>query len=90
MDVGKFLKEAIKFCLPIVRMNGEQEIEPIPFILRVVSESRLLFVLDGLEVLQAEADKPDHGRINHPLLEQLLAPLGALSSSGSDDPAIRN
>lgn len=72
LDVGKFLEQVVEFCLPIVRVDGQQGIEPISFILGVVRQVRLLLVLDGLEVLQEEASSPAHGRINHPLLEQLL------------------
>jgi tetratricopeptide (TPR) repeat protein len=72
LDVEKFLVKLVEFCLPIVRIYGKQEIEPISFILQVVQKARLLLVLDGLEVLQEEADSPNHGRINHYLLEQLL------------------
>ncbi len=72
LDVGKFLEQVVEFCLPIVQVKGKQEIEPISFILNVVQQVRLLVVLDGLEVLQEEADSPAHGSINHPLLQQLL------------------
>lgn len=72
LDVGKFLEKMVEFCMPIVQVYGKQEIEPISFILSVVQQARLMLVLDGLEVLQEETGKPAHGRINHPLLEQLL------------------
>jgi len=72
LDVGKFLEQMVKFCLPIVRVVGKIEIEAISFILNVVQQARLLLILDGLEVLQEDASSPTHGRINHPLLEQLL------------------
>jgi len=72
LDVGKFLEQVVEFCLPIVRVVGTQQIETISFILSVVQQARLLLVLDGLEVLQEEASKPAHGRVTHPLLEQLL------------------
>jgi tetratricopeptide (TPR) repeat protein len=70
LDVGKFLKQVMKFCLPIQPAIGE--IEPISFILSVVQQARLLLVLDGLEVLQEEADSPNHGKIAHPLLSPFL------------------
>jgi len=72
LDVGKFLEQVVEFCLPIVHGQGSVDIEPISFILEVVQQVRLLMVLDGLEVLQEEANSPAHGRINHPVLEQLL------------------
>ena len=72
LDVKKFLEQVVEFCLSIVRVAGTQQIEAISFIIRVVQQARLLLVLDGLEVLQEEVSKPTHGRINHPLLEQLL------------------
>jgi len=74
LDVNKFLEQMVEFCLPIVDVSGlqEQDIEPISFILEVVRKVRLLLVLDGLEVLQEKASSPAHGRVNQPLLEQLL------------------
>jgi tetratricopeptide (TPR) repeat protein len=72
LDVGKFLKRIVKFCLPIVRTQGKPKIEPISFILSVVQQARLLLVLDGLEVLQADAASPNHGKIYHPLLNPFL------------------
>jgi len=72
LDVGKFLEQMVEFCLPIVRIQGSVEIEPISFILSTLQQARLLLVLDGLEVLQEEAGSTAHGHINHPLLEQLL------------------
>lgn len=72
MDVGKFLKEMVKFCLPIVKIKKDEESNPISFILEVVSRVRFVFVLDGLEVLQEEAGGPSHGRINHPELALIL------------------
>lgn len=72
LDVQKFLEEIVKFCLPIVRVHGKGEIEPISFILSVVQKARLLVVLDGLEVLQEDAASPNHGKISHPLLNPFL------------------
>ena len=62
----------VEFCLPIVRVRGTLEIEPISFILTVVQKIRLVLVLDGLEVLQKEADSPTHGQVHHPLLWPFL------------------
>jgi len=72
MDVRKFLENMAKFCLPIVGINGDSEIEPVSFILQVVSHFRLIFILDGLEVLQEETGRASHGRINHPELSMIL------------------
>lgn len=71
IDVGKFLEGVVKFLLPIVRVAPE-EIEPISFILSVVQQARILLVLDGLEVLQEEANQA-HGQIKDPQLQQLLS-----------------
>ncbi|HUU53166.1 MAG TPA: SIR2 family protein [Candidatus Bathyarchaeia archaeon] len=72
LDVGKFLKQVVEFCLPIIRVRGKVEIEPISFVLSVVQQVRLLLVLDGLEVLQEDASSPNHGNIIHPLLNPFL------------------
>ena len=72
LDVGKFLEQVVEFCLTIVRVVGTGEIQSIPFILTVVQKFRLLLVLDGLEVLQEEADSPAHGQVHHPLLRPFL------------------
>lgn len=72
LDVEKFLEQVVEFCQPIVRVAGNPESEPISLILSVVRQARLLLVLDGVEVLQEEAGSPEHGRINHSLLEQFL------------------
>lgn len=70
-DVPKFLEQVIEFFKPIVAaVIGE--IEPISFILNVVQQVRFLLVLDGLEVLQEDANSPNHGNINHPLLNQFI------------------
>lgn len=71
-DVGKFLEQIVEFCLPIVRVRGKGEIEPISFILSVVQKARLLLVLDGLEVMQEDAGSSNHGKIPHPLLNPFL------------------
>jgi tetratricopeptide (TPR) repeat protein len=72
LDVGKFFKEIIKFCIPITNLTRNNQIEPISFIISLVHEFRLLIVLDGLEVLQEEAANPNHGKFNHPLLYHFL------------------
>ncbi|MCP4609357.1 MAG: hypothetical protein GY845_11655 [Planctomycetes bacterium] len=72
LDVKKFLEKVVEFCLPIIRVRGKVEIEPISFILSVVQQARLLLVLDGLEVLQEDATSPNHGKISHPLLNPFL------------------
>ncbi|MBW2740143.1 MAG: SIR2 family protein [Deltaproteobacteria bacterium] len=72
LDVGKFLEQVVEFCLPIVRIYGKQEIEPISSILSIVQQERLLLVLDGLEVLQEDASGPNHGKVTHPLLNPFL------------------
>ncbi len=72
LDVQKFLEQVVEFCLPLVRLHGHGQIEPISFILRVVQQARLLLVLDGLEVLQEDAASPNHGKISHPLLQAFL------------------
>jgi len=70
LDVEKFLNRVVKFCQPIRPVIGKPE--PISFIISVVQKARLLFVLDGLEVLQEDAASPNHGKINHPLLNAFL------------------
>jgi hypothetical protein len=72
LDVKKFLEQIVEFCLPIVHIDGKQEIEAISFILSVVQQARLLLVLDGLEVLQEDVSSPDHGNIIHPFLYSFL------------------
>jgi len=72
LDVGKFLEEVVEFLLPIVHINGEDKIDPISFVRDVSIQVPFLLVLDGLEVLQEEADRPEHGRINQQLLEQFV------------------
>lgn len=72
LDVGKFLKRVVEFCMPIIQVYGKQEIEPISFILSVAKQVRMLLVLDGIEMLQAYTSSSVNGRIVQPLLEQLL------------------
>ena len=72
LDVGKFLEQVVEFCLPIVRVRGKVEIEPISFIIGVIQKAQLLLVLDGLDVLQEDAASPNHGKISHPLLNPFL------------------
>jgi hypothetical protein len=36
IDVEKFLKQVVEFCLPIVHVHGHEQIEPLRFILQVV------------------------------------------------------
>lgn len=72
MDIRNFLEQVVEFCLPIVRIDKKQDINPISFILSVVQDARLLLVLDGLEVLQEDASSPNHGKVSHPLLSPFL------------------
>ena len=72
MDVEKFLKQVVEFCLPIVRIQGIVEIDPIHFILSVVKKVRLILVLDGIEVMQEKPESPNHGKVSNPLLSSFL------------------
>ena len=72
MEVEKFLKQVVAFCLPIDQISGQDIIESIPFIIRVVQKARLLLVLDGLEVLQEDAASVNHGEISDPFLAPFL------------------
>ena len=71
LDVEKYLEQVVEFCLPIAQAVVEKR-EPISFTLSVIQQTRLLLVLDGLEVLQENATSPNHGKISHPLLNTFL------------------
>ena len=72
LDVGKFLQQVVEFCLPLIYFSRPAQIEPLSFLLRVVQELRLLLVLDGLEVVQEDANGSVHGHIRDPNLQQFL------------------
>ena len=72
LDVSKFVQTLVDFAKPMAKLKSKDDSEALTFLLKVLKDLRVLVVLDGLEVLQEEAGSSSHGRINHPLLDQLL------------------
>jgi tetratricopeptide (TPR) repeat protein len=74
LDVAKFLEQFVGFCRPIIHDFGKEEpgADSISIILDIFKNGRVLLVLDGLEMLQVDSSRSNHGSINDSLLNSFL------------------